>query len=149
MHIVPTITADNLITATSGLTIGGGQALAFFEYTNSLVSWTGPFTVAQGGSFYAQRINGEVYLNVSGIALAAATNPNQSINSGVILPVGFRPLTQVNGLLFITSNSTTAVGEYFINTNGTIIIFAGLNGNFFAGAGNANFGDFSSHYSGA
>ncbi len=125
-------------------TTGSGTITTFAE-NNSAVSWSGPFAAPVAGSLTSQKINQQVYLSVPNINLTAAVN-NTAITSGVILPVGFRPIVPIKGILQIASNTTAAVGSYSINVDGSISIFADLNGGSFAAAGTASFDDFSVIY---
>lgn len=125
-------------------TTGSGTITTFAEH-NTAVAWNGPFVAPVNGSLTAQKFNQQVNLAVPNINLTGAVN-NTRIDSGVVLPVGFRPITAVNGTLKIVNNNVAAMGEFFINTDGSIYIYADLASSFFAAAGNCAFMDFNAIY---
>jgi len=122
----------------SGIVFAGGTNLTLYTETTGTFTWSVAFAVPPTITWYAKKQNGWVSLFIKGMptSLAAGAAIGSS-DSGVFIPVGYRPSSNIEApVVLCSSNGTVAVGLANIAAAGNIVVYATAAGGLFANAGN-------------
>jgi hypothetical protein len=126
-----------MINATAGITFATGTALTLYTEATGTLAWSVAFAVPPTITWWAKKQNGWVSLSINGMAAAAAAGAAiGSSDSGVFIPVGYRPAANIEApIVLCSSNGTVAVGLVNVAPAGNIVVYATAAGGLFANAG--------------
>lgn len=119
--------------------IGGGTISSYAEL-NVGGTWSGPWAAGQPAGLILRKIENTVYLTSSRVPPQPAAN-NVFATTGAIIPVGMRPLQQVESLAQNVDNTTFVTGSIVVTTSGAINAFGNNQQGAFTAAGTAGIGD--------
>lgn len=126
-----------LLKANAGINIFGGTDITFYTEATGTFTWSVAFAVPPTISWYAKKQNGWVNLFIKGMptSLAAGAAIGSS-DSGVFIPVGYRPAATIEApIVLCQSNGVITVGLVNVAPAGNIVIFATAAGGLFDNAG--------------
>jgi hypothetical protein len=122
----------------SGIVFDGGTNLTLYTEATGTLVWDVAFAAPPTITWYAKKQNGWVSLSIKGMPAAAAAGAAiGSSDSGVFIPVGYRPLANIEApIVLCQSNGTITVGLINVATTGNVVVYATAAGGLFANAGN-------------
>lgn len=124
--------------SSAGLAFDGGTVISLYTEATGTFTWSVAFTTPPTITWYAKKQNGWVSLSINGMASSAAAGAAiGSADSGVFIPVGYRPTATIEQpIVLCSSDGTVTAGLVNIAPAGNIVIYATAAGGLFANTGN-------------
>ena len=138
--------SGNVLLATSG---GTAANLNYYEEFTSTMGFTGPFTGTINANFSIVRIGKVVAFNCAGVPVTSASGSASAIQTSAgAIPARFLPTVNGNplipfGVVAVGQSNSTAVNVVVvISSNGSVLLWNGLNGTNFANTGSVAVNNF-------
>jgi hypothetical protein len=121
----------------AGININTGTTITSYAEATGTFTWSVAFAVPPTIAWHAKKQNGWIDLFVKGMpAPAAAGAAIGSSDSGVFIPVGYRPAATIEApIVLCQSNGVITIGLASVTAGGNIVIYATADGGLFANAG--------------